>query len=95
MPDNSWFHTNGQYSWDYAWDGGYANPGYGGGYTWIIPGQWKVGTNGTTNNFSTNASWSQTVTLATNGNGDMTVTKFGWSVTRGTNGAYITNSTGP
>jgi len=92
MPNNSWYHAPGEYSWDCASDGGYDNPGYGGGYTWRIPGQWTVGDAGEINNFPTNAWWSQTFTLSANG--DLTVAKFGWSVTRGTNGLYKTNSVG-
>ncbi len=92
MSDNSWYHADNQESWDNAWEGGYANPGYGGGYVWRIPGQWTVGDAGQINNFPTNAWWFQSITLSANG--DLTVAKFGWSVTRGTNGLYTTNSVG-
>ena len=95
MANNAWQYIFGDPddSWDHAAWYETNNPGVDGSFTWVIPQQWKAGTNGVTNTIGTNTLWNQTFTLAPNG--DMTVSKFGWTITRGTNGQYHTNSIGP
>lgn len=76
-PDNMWPST-----WDNATSGSggfLPQPWYAGGYTWPIPGRWKIGTSAT-NNLT---GWQQSTTI--DANGTVTVSKFGFTVTRTTN----------
>ncbi len=81
-----WFGLNYDNSWKEPWDnaesGSYSS-WYAGGYTWIIPGLWKVGT-GPANDLAT--PWTQSFSL--DNSGVMTVNKFGHSVSRTTQGVY-------
>ena len=82
---NEWYHLTPSNAWpagDNALEG-YDTPPWsvsgqysGGGYTWIIPALWEVGS-GPTNSI---AGWNQQFTLG--GDGTMTIQKFNLTVTR-------------
>ena len=80
---NQWFQLNCNNAWpdcydcyDWATSDEY-NSWYDGQYTWVIPAKWKVG-DGPEHDFANG--WDQKFHLY--GNGAMTVTKFGHTVTR-------------
>jgi len=62
------------------------SPWSSGSFQYVIPIQWKVGDNGATNNLMTN-----TATFSIDGNGTVTVERWGHSVTRTTNGDITTH----
>ena len=81
-----WFGLGYDNSWNEPWDNAQSDPytsWYAGGYMWIIPGQWKVGT-GPTNNLANG--WSQSFSM--NDSGTMTVSKFGHAKSRTVQGVY-------
>jgi hypothetical protein len=97
-PDNLSHRTHGADVWilvgcDNSWQGGDTaawgddpSPWYpGGGFTWVIPGKWTIPGTSTTNDITLS---DQTFSLSADGT--MTVQKFGHTVTRKTNGQYIT-----
>jgi hypothetical protein len=68
--------------WDHAesgWGTFLPQPWYAGGYTWPIPGKWKIGTSAEHDL----TAWQQSTTI--DANGTVTVSKFGFTVTRTTN----------
>ena len=74
-------------TWDHAAMGRVAPPWLNGGsFEWPIPAQWRIGGAGLTNSMT---GWNQQFVLQ--GNGTLTVTKFGKSVTRTTNNVITTN----
>ena len=87
--DNNWIaDSEGEMDWvksyDWAPPWSAVNNFSGGSYTWNIPGKWKVGGNGQTNDLANG--WDQVMTLS--GNGTMTVKKFGHTVWRTINNVY-------
>lgn len=81
MQDNSW-----DPGWDWATEPGPGLPvGYGGGYTWNIPGRWWIG-NSQTNNLT---GWSQIISM--DAAGSITIQKFERSVQRTTSDVITTN----
>jgi len=84
---NQWYQLGCDNAWtalDYASSGVLAAPWStanwsGGGYTWVIPVQWKVG-NGSATRIGT---WTQAFSLTSDGT--VTITKFGHSVIRHSN----------
>jgi len=66
---------------DTAAEPGLPPPWFSGGYTWVIPMQWKVGAHGINGDLP---SVSQVVTI--NSDGTVSITKYSNSVSRGTNG---------
>jgi hypothetical protein len=55
-------------------------PWTSGGFMWNVPAQWKIGDNGTTNTIT---GWIQSFSI--DGNGTVTIQKFGNTITRNTN----------
>jgi hypothetical protein len=84
--DNTWPHSEsgGLTYYDHAATWGYPAPWTAGAFGFHVPAKWQVGSGGPTNDLA--ASWVQSFTLQANGT--TTVTKFGLSATRGTNGVY-------
>ena len=73
--------------WAHATMGGVAPPWLNGGsFEWPIPAQWRIGGAGLTNSMT---GWNQQFVLQ--GNGTLTINKFGKSVTRTTNNVITTN----
>jgi hypothetical protein len=62
-------------------------PWSAGSCQWIIPTQWRVGSNGGNNNLLSN-----TATFSIDGSGTVTVSRWGRSITRTTNNAIMTNN---
>jgi hypothetical protein len=91
--NNSWQHINTTNQWDNAWWSEDFGPGPEGTFSWYIPGQWRVGTNGLAVDYVRGGAWSQSFQIFSNG--DFEVSKFGWAVTRHVNGIYTTNQVGP
>jgi len=81
--DNSWQHGAGILSWDNCAMGNFSPnpPDYplwsSGGFTWNIPGAWKIGNGAWKTNMTP---WNQTFTMQADGT--VTIEKFGLSVTR-------------
>ena len=69
LRDNSWTDT--VWSWKAPFGGGYPQIWSNGGFTWVIPAQWKIGS-GPTNSMS---GWSQIFNLESSGT--VKITKFG------------------
>jgi hypothetical protein len=81
-----WFGLGYDNSWNEPWDDAASDPytsWYAGGFRWIIPGRWKVGS-GRTNELPN--SWSQTFSM--DDLGTMTVSKFAHTKSRTVQGVY-------
>lgn len=61
-------------------------PWYSGSFTWDIPAKWQIAGSGATNSMS---GWNQVFLI--DGNGSVSIEKFGHSVTRTTNNIITTN----
>ena len=80
--DNHW---KGDYDWatSFGWPPQWTNANFSGGsYAFVIPANWRVGS-GPTNSMT---GWNQTHNLS--GNGTMSVTKFGHTVSRTIGNSY-------
>ncbi|MEI7534033.1 MAG: hypothetical protein WCK57_06640, partial [Verrucomicrobiae bacterium] len=82
---DDWFQIQENNLWQEGWDNANAgpltySPLQNGGFTWDIPGKWKIDS-GPTNNIANG--WDQKFTI--DSSGTMTITKFGHTVTRHTN----------
>lgn len=74
-------------AWDHAYYGGIAPPWYGGGsFEWPIPGRWRIGATGPTNNLT---GWNQVFEL--DASGTVTIRKMGKWVTRTINDVITHN----
>jgi hypothetical protein len=79
---DTWFPLSENNEWfDHAAAGPLPNlPWPSGAFSWNVPAQWKVGSNGITNTIT---GWIQSFSI--DGNGTVTIQKFGNTVTRNTN----------
>jgi hypothetical protein len=66
--------------------GGCPSPWSSGGFMWNIPARWRVGDDGKTNSMT---GWNQVFSI--DGNGTVSIQKFGHGVTRTTNDVITTN----